>query len=266
MNRKISVVIRNKNESQSLNWVLNILNTLYSEYLKEIIIVDNYSTDDSLKIADKFNCKIVMIKNFTYGKAINIGIENAKSNYILLLSSHAFPIGDHFFYNALTALKKERNIAGIRFINSFDNYKRAFKNNFIVNEPLKFGLMAGCCIVNKEVWKDFKFNENLSFSEDKEWSQRVSNAGYKILDLNETFFYAIKRTDQDLINRYKNETLSSYQLHKKQYPSIVRIVLSFLKKIVLTNIKFYFKSVKNDYFIFLTKVKIYLILKANKNE
>lgn len=261
MNDKISIVIRNKNESKTLGEILNILNRIYLEYIQEIIVVDNKSTDNSLEVARKYGCKIVSIEKFSYGRAINIGIEAASSRYILLLSSHAIPIGSHFFYNAVASIKKDNSTAGIRFINSFDNYNRALNNNFIVKEPLKFGLMAACCLVNKQVWEIHKFNEELVFSEDKEWSKRVSDLGYKILDLNETFFYFIQRDEQSLLNRYRNETLSYYQLNNKEFPSPLRILLTFIKKIFVTNVFVLLKTMKFDFLILKERMKIFKLLK-----
>lgn len=256
MNDKISIVIRNKNESKALDTILNMLNSLYLEYIHEIIIVDNNSTDNSLEIASKFKCKIVSIDNFSYGRAINYGIAAASSNYILLLSSHSMPVGSHFFYNSIAAIKKDHSIAGIRFVNSFDNYKRAFNNNFLVNKPLEFGLMAACCIISKSVWMNYKFNEDLIACEDKEWSMRVIDSGFRIIDINETYFYFIKRTDKSLVNRYKNETLVYYQLHQKKFPALIRIIFEFLKKIFVINIKTFFKSLKIDFLIFIERIKI----------
>ena len=94
----ISIVIRNKNEGVALESTLNILRKLYIEDIDEIIVVDNNSTDKSIEIAKKFKCKIIMIENFTYGKAINLGIENTKNDLVLLLSSHAIPIGNSFLH------------------------------------------------------------------------------------------------------------------------------------------------------------------------
>jgi glycosyltransferase involved in cell wall biosynthesis len=76
----ISIVIRNKNEA-ALN-VLTILTKVYAADFDEIIVVDNNSTDDSRIIAGKF--KIINIESFTYVKTINLGVETAKNNYVLL--------------------------------------------------------------------------------------------------------------------------------------------------------------------------------------
>jgi len=252
----VSVVIRNRNEAVALENVLTILKKIYSDDIAEIIIVDNNSEDNSIEIAKKFNCKIVTINHFTYGSATNIGIQHANSKYVLLLSSHAIPIGNSFFINSIKALENSNSIAGIRYINSIENYSRAIKNNFIVEQPLQFGLMTGCAIVNKEVWEHYKFDEELVFSEDKEWSERVTKEGYKILDFNETFFYFIKRDQKSLLNRYKNETISEYTLHNKKFPSKIKIIASFLKKVIITNTKNYYKTICYDYLILKAKFEI----------
>lgn len=261
MNNTISVVIRNKNEANALENVLSILRSLYISEINEIVVVDNNSTDNSLGIAQKYNCKVITIDNFSYGRAINKGIQNSNSKYVLLLSSHAIPVGTNFFKNTLVVLNSAPNIAGIRYINSIENYNRAIQNNFEITEPLKYGLMAGCCIVNREIWEHHKFDENLVFSEDKEWSDRVVKNGFKILDINETFFYFIKRDRKSILNRYRNENIADYQLNNKQFASPLHSIASFFKKIFITNNIRYFKTLVNDFFVLKTKFKIYEKLK-----
>jgi len=260
LNRQISVVIRNRNEAEALENVLNILTNLYSKYIKEIIIVDNESTDNSLEVGGQYNCKISIIDDFTYGKALNQGISLAKSQYVLLLSSHSVPIGTGFFDHTFNVIGGEK-IAGVRYVNSFSNYKRALQNQFKVRDPLRFGLMGACCLVNKEVWKDFKFDEELLAIEDKEWSKRVIENGYKILDLNETYFYFINRSQNSSRNRFKNETIAEYQLYNKNFYTPSRSILSFLKKIFWTNNIRYIRTIVNDLKMLRTKFEIYESLK-----
>ena len=259
----ISVVIRNRNEGDALQNVLTILTKIYYEDIKEIIIVDNNSTDNSIKIANNFNCKIITINDFSYGKATNLGISNADSKYVLLLSSHSIPVGNSFFKNTFKVLQNSKKIAGIRYINSIENYNRALHNDFKVKDPLKFGLMTGCAIVNKEVWEEIKFDEKLVFSEDKEWSDSVVKKGYEILDMNETFFYFIKRSQKSNLQRYKNETISEFQLNNKKSPTVFFIILSFLKKIFVTNLVQYFRIIIFDYKMLKVRLEIHEYLKKN---
>lgn len=161
-------------------------------------------------------------------------------------------------------MAENENVAGIRFINSIENYQRALKNNFIVKDPLRFGLMAGCCLVNKKVWEEIKFDEKLSFSEDKEWTRKVVQQGYKVLDLNETFYYFISRSKKSLLNRFKNETLAEYSLHNKTYLSTPRLVGSFLKTIFYINLKRFMHDQIHAFKIFRTKLSIQKELKKNQ--
>ena len=259
----ISVVIRNKNEASYLKRILPILTKLYADDIDEIVVVDNNSTDDSIEVSLKYNCKIVSIDYFTYGRAINIGIKATKNEYVLLLSSHAIPIGRSFFKNTMNFIQDKKDFAGLRYINSIENYERALANDFIVKEPLNFGLMAACCIISKAVFNLHLFNEDLVFSEDKEWSQRVGNAGYSIYEIDETFFYFIERNKKSVINRFKNETISECQLQGKKFSSKMNIIASFLKKIIITNTKNYFSTLLNDIIILKTKFEIIKKLKNN---
>lgn len=259
----VSIVIRNKNEAKALENTLSILTKLYSNDFKEIIIVDNNSSDGSIEIAEKYNCKIVNIANFSYGRAINYGIEISVSKYVLLLSSHSIPIGNSFFKNTLLELSKSDNIAGVRYINNIDNYNRAIQNGFKVTDSLRYGLLATCCIVNKEVWNENKFNEDLIAVEDKEWTDRVMKKGFDVLDLNETFFYYVNRDKKAGLKRYKIETIASFQLRDKKFSSLTRIIISFLKNIIIINTKKYLISISDAIEALKTNLEIRKRLKNN---
>ena len=261
----ISIVIRNKNEAKALENVLTILTRVYADDFDEIVVVDNNSTDNSRTIAEKFNCKIVELVEFTYGKAINLGIETAKNNYILLLSAHAIPVGKSFFANAMKEFKINDTIAGLRFINSYDNYKRALNNNFVVKEGLNYGLMAACAMVNKKVWVNNKFDENLIASEDKEWSARVIDQGYEIRDVNETFFYFLKRDEKSALKRWKIETIADHQLKNKPFPIVSKIIISFLYKIIVLHPRVFFKKFGYEIRLLKKKFEVKKILKELKN-
>ena len=74
---KVSIIIRTKNEEK---YIRNCLEKIKQQNYKnlEIVIVDNYSTDLTVKKALQFTSKVIKIKNFTPGKAINEGIKIAK--------------------------------------------------------------------------------------------------------------------------------------------------------------------------------------------
>ena len=57
----------------------------------EVIIVDNNSKDKTVIKAKKFPVKVIKIKNFLPGKAINLGIKKSNGKYIVCLSAHCIP-------------------------------------------------------------------------------------------------------------------------------------------------------------------------------
>ena len=82
----VSIIIRTKNEER---WIKLCLDKIFEQTYKnfEIIIVDNYSTDKTLqKIKDYKINKIIKIRKYLPGKAINLGIKNSNGKYIVIIS------------------------------------------------------------------------------------------------------------------------------------------------------------------------------------
>lgn len=96
----ISIVIRNRNESEFIGF--SIQSCLDHFDRPEIIIVDNYSSDDSLEVCSLFKdrtpIKVSKIDNYTPGKALNMGVNLATRDYILILSAHCQIIEMDFAY------------------------------------------------------------------------------------------------------------------------------------------------------------------------
>ena len=90
---QVSIIIRTRNEEK---YIRNCLEKIKQQNFKnlEVIIVDNYSTDLTVKKALQFTNKVIKIKNFTPGKAINEGIKIAKGNIIVVLSAHCVPVNN----------------------------------------------------------------------------------------------------------------------------------------------------------------------------
>ena len=82
---KVSIIIPTLNEEDSLNVLLNELSR-FNEDIYEIIVVDGQSSDDTIKIAKKFKCKIIIQeRKLGYGDAIIKGINEANSDYSIIL-------------------------------------------------------------------------------------------------------------------------------------------------------------------------------------
>ena len=109
---KISLIIPAKNEKESLEAVLSeIKNNIFVG--EKILIVDDES-DNSIPIAKRFDCKIVIQKNKGYGSAIIEGFNHAKYEYGCIYNAdYSF---DPKYFNTLVKLSKNYDfIFGTRY-------------------------------------------------------------------------------------------------------------------------------------------------------
>ena len=79
----LSVVILTKNEKEELRRCLSCLRN----WADEIVIVDNYSDKETLKICDEFQCKVIVHPlNNDFSSQRNLGTEKAKGRWIFHLA------------------------------------------------------------------------------------------------------------------------------------------------------------------------------------
>ncbi len=87
LKNSVSFVIPCLNEEGTLPVVLGKINkvcaTDFKEYQTEVIVSDNGSTDNSVKIAEEHGAKVVHCLERGYGAALLFGIENANSEIII---------------------------------------------------------------------------------------------------------------------------------------------------------------------------------------
>jgi len=100
--KTFDIVIVNWNSGIQLkDCVESIMNSLYDNcILNKIVVVDNDSKDDSLRLVEKLNYeKLEIIKNQSnlgFGKACNIGAKKSSSDFILFLNPDAMVYKDTF--------------------------------------------------------------------------------------------------------------------------------------------------------------------------
>ena len=82
----LSIVIPCLNEEDTLGICLSKIATVaeYQNFSIEVIVADNGSCDESIKIANSFHAKVAHIAKKGYGAALMGGIENSKAPFILM--------------------------------------------------------------------------------------------------------------------------------------------------------------------------------------
>jgi glycosyltransferase involved in cell wall biosynthesis len=78
LKNKISVYVLTYNEQDKITECLESV-----KWADEIVVVDSYSTDDTINIAKRYNAKIVQVKFEGFGKLRNVALENCSNDWIL---------------------------------------------------------------------------------------------------------------------------------------------------------------------------------------
>jgi len=86
--KKLSIVIPAYNEAKTIQNVLDaVLKILIKDWEKEIIVVNDASTDETLEVLAEYKNKIKIVsnkQNLGKGTAVCLGLESATGDYILI--------------------------------------------------------------------------------------------------------------------------------------------------------------------------------------
>ena len=184
----ISVVIRTKNEE---NWIGRCLHAVtaqtYSSF--EVIVVDNDSTDSTLEIVKRFDCKLVTIgdEDFTFGRSLNWGIREAAGDHVAIVSGHCIPTNDRWLL-ALRAAFSNEAVAGVYgrqlpLPDTTPTDKRDLWTTFGIERRVQkrdFFFHNANSMIRRDIWEQVPFDEEIAGVEDREWARQVLSRGYQI--------------------------------------------------------------------------------------
>jgi len=203
-----SVIIVNFNGGSKLyKSVESVLKQNYDNF--EIIIVDNNSSDDSLKMINQMNSKVIHIiklkKNLGFTVGANLGIRMSKGNFFLLLNNDAYLENTSFISNSTKLLSSSEKYIAAIFPKVLFNWEKNIINSSYVlwhkkqmwydsnigridfekNNSLRevFGAMFVAPVFKRDIWDKIGGFDELFFTygEDFDISYRANIFGYKFL-------------------------------------------------------------------------------------
>lgn len=190
---KAAIVIRAKNEARYIGETLQAV-FRQDEQDFEVIVIDSGSTDNTCHIVKQYDASLLHIKpqDFTYGRAINMGISRSTSEFVVSLSAHALPASRSWlsnllrnFADPLVAGVYSRHIPkdnvtplelfGMHVSGIMKKTPRRQTNNVVYC----FSLVSAA--IRRKLWQRFPFNENLTGCEDLVWGKQMQRLGYVIV-------------------------------------------------------------------------------------
>ncbi|MFC0605236.1 glycosyltransferase family 2 protein [Winogradskyella pulchriflava] len=143
---KLSVIILNYNVRYFLELCLKSVEAAIKELDAEIIVVDNNSPDDSCEMVKSLfpNVKLIENKeNFGFSKGNNIGVAEAKGEYLCILNPDTVVAEDTFFKLLKFADSKENlGIVGCQLIDGKGQFLPESKRN-VPTTKIAFQKMVG---------------------------------------------------------------------------------------------------------------------------
>ena len=209
---KLSVIIPNFNGKKFLKMCLNSIKQQdYPFY--EIIIVDNASSDGSIKYVNDYYPELIIIqneKNLGFAAAVNQGIKISSSEYVFLLNNDV-ELEPDCISNLINCIEKDKNIfaASSKMVQYTDRNKMddagdeytifgwtrkvgdGKSPDLYTTEREIFSACAGAAIYRKSILDEIGcFDENFfAYMEDVDISYRARIRGYKCVYCPEAVVY-----------------------------------------------------------------------------
>ncbi|MDD7885215.1 glycosyltransferase family 2 protein [Flavivirga sp. 57AJ16] len=250
---KLSIVILNYNVRYFLELCLKSVQAATLEIDAEIIVVDNNSEDDSCQMVRTLFPGIKLIENktnFGFSKGNNMGVLQAKGEYICILNPDTVVAEDTFSKLLNFSEKKEKlGIVGCKLINGagvflpeskrnipyvkvavkkiYGNSKDYYANDLQANALGKVDILVGAfMLLKRDVYNAIGgFDEDyFMYGEDIDLSYRVLKAGYN------NYYYGASS-----IIHFKGESTLKDKFYARRFYGAMQI---FYKKHFTKNILF----------------------------
>lgn len=253
---KVSVVIRGKNEAR---WLKVLLKELKKQTYKnfEIIFCDNESSDNTVNILKEFRVKkILKLKRYMPGLALNKSVALANGVYTVFISSHCVPENKEWLKNFVRFMENNKTVSaaygkqiplpGSNSQNSLD-LNILFRDEDLIHDRDPYISNANS-IYRTDRIKKYKFNPNLSNIEDRVWAREEIKRNRKIAYLSKASVFHLHGIHQH--SQSTNRSITTLEILNKNIDKIWKkcfflkpeyfnytILINARRKIKLENLK-----------------------------
>lgn len=209
---KVSIIVPVYNvEKYICQCVDSILNQTYTDI--ELLLIDDQSSDNSPIICDNYvkkDSRVQVFHNLNSGvsSARNLGLENAKGEWIIFCDADDYWCNTYFLYNMIEySIHNNVDIIRGEYIsvnekneiidNSAIKNKNSINNKTLslidfINQAINDEFFLVLNLIKRQLIDDIRFDVNMVFQEDKKFFLQLLNNNPKCAYIN-NLFYAYRR-------------------------------------------------------------------------
>jgi len=224
-----SIIIRAYNEEKHIG---RLLEGIRQQTIRdvEIILVDSGSTDETVAMAESFGARVVYIPpgEFTFGRSLNLGIQYATRDLIVIASAHVYPVYSDWlesllrpFENVNVALTygKQRGPETAKFSEQ-QIYHQWYSDASKPSQATPFCNNANAAI-RRSLWEKNPYDETLTGLEDLAWGKWAKEQGHDVAYVAEAEIIHIhNETPHGVFNRYRREAMAFKRIYPEAHFSL----------------------------------------------
>jgi len=198
----VSFCIPTKNNEDTIEKCLESLNS-QNYPLKEIIIVDGYSTDSTLDIAKKFTDKIYFEQG-PLGSARQKSIDMARGEVVALFDSDIVLPDSNWLMDVIKFFNYSESVSTVWPVNIAPPHSSLTTQLYFnlwkvtINDRIKSGRSyygCGNSLFLKKCFVDIGgINPDIHWGEDFDWALKLMKRGYKVVFINRPLYHDTMRT------------------------------------------------------------------------
>lgn len=226
---KVAIVIRCFNEEAHIGRLLTGI-VRQTHVPEEIIVVDSGSTDATLAIASAFPVEIVAIapEDFSFGRALNVGLASATADVAVLASAHVYPLYDTWIERLVAPLTRpeiavtygrQQAPPGGRF-SEHKILAQWFPSRSVERQRHPFCNNANAAI-RRSVWAEQPYDEDLTGLEDLDWAKKALAVGHLVSYVADApVAHVHEESFAEIVNRYRREAIAHKEIYSEQRMSL----------------------------------------------